>query len=135
MEALSRMIFATVDGDFLSGFSVWSVVVNISHLLFADDTLVCYGASFDDLRYLHALFLCFKVVFGLKINLAKSKLVPMGNAENVVGLVGILGCGGSWPMKCLGSPVGGLLQGQVHLGKCYEKIEQLPTSQKKDVLV
>ena len=54
--------------------------------------------------------MCFEAVSGLTINLAKLKLVPMGNVENVDGLAGILGCGvSSWPMKCLGSPVGGLL--------------------------
>jgi hypothetical protein len=46
-EALSRMLFATVHGGFLSGFSMdsrHSGVVNISHLPFVDDTLICCGA-------------------------------------------------------------------------------------------
>ena len=39
-----------------------------------------------------ALFLCFKAASGLKINLAKSESVPMGNANNVDGLASILSC-------------------------------------------
>jgi len=69
----------------------------------AEDTLVCCGAKPDHLCSLCALFLCFEVVFGLKINLAKSELVLVGD----VGLTGTLGCGvSSLPMKYLGLPLG-----------------------------
>lgn len=59
IEALSRMQSASMNEGFLSGFSVGSrlsSVVNISHLLFADDTLVFCGAKLDHLRDLHAFF-------------------------------------------------------------------------------
>jgi hypothetical protein len=62
------MLIAIVNGGFLSGFAAGSrhsSVVNISHMLFADDTLIFCGANPDHLRYLHALFLCFEVS-GLK---------------------------------------------------------------------
>jgi hypothetical protein len=53
------------------------------------------------------LFLCFDAVSGLKINLAKLELVPVGKVENVDGLAGILGCGvASLPLKYLGLPLG-----------------------------
>jgi hypothetical protein len=44
------------------------------------------------LRHLRCLFFCFEVVSGLEINLAKSKLVPMGNVHNVDWLASILAC-------------------------------------------
>lgn len=49
MEALSEMITTTVDRGLLLGFSVGFrlPVVNISHLLFANDTLVFCEANFD----------------------------------------------------------------------------------------
>jgi hypothetical protein len=97
MEALSRMLSATVNGGILSGFFVGSRhsgVVNMSHMLFVDDTLFFYGPKPDHLRYLHALFLCFKAVSSLKINLPKLKLVLVGNVDNLDGwlVVGFLLC-------------------------------------------
>jgi len=67
METLSRMITATVDKGILSVFSVGSrpPAVNISHL-FADDSLIFYGANPNLLRYLRVLLLCFEAASGLK---------------------------------------------------------------------
>jgi hypothetical protein len=48
MEAFSRMVKASIDHSLLSGFFVGTrerEQVHISHLLFADDTLVFCGAS------------------------------------------------------------------------------------------
>jgi hypothetical protein len=45
------------------------------------------------LSYLRILFLLFEATLGLKVNLAKSKLISMGNIELVGRLAGILGCG------------------------------------------
>ena len=109
MEVLSKMLSVTINGGFLSGFIVRSSpsgVVNISHLLFADDTLVFCGANLDHLCYLCALFLCFKIVSGLKINGAKLELLPVSNVGNVDGLTGILGWEvHSLPLKYLGLPL------------------------------
>lgn len=77
-------------------------VFNISHLLFADDTLVFCGANPDHLRFLRVLFLSFEAVSGLKINLAKSVLVPLGDVDNMDELAGTMGCGvSSLPLKYL----------------------------------
>jgi len=68
METLSKMFFVTIDMGRLSGFSVGSrpAVVNISHLLFPDDTLVFCKANIDNLHHLCVLLLCLEVVSGLK---------------------------------------------------------------------
>jgi hypothetical protein len=70
-----------------------SEVFSISHLFFTKDTLVFCGANPDHLRYLRVLFLYFEAVLGLKINFAKSVLVPVGYVDNVDSLAGILGYG------------------------------------------
>jgi hypothetical protein len=46
MDTFSRMIVATIDSGFISSFSMRARMferVNISHFLFADDTLVFCG--------------------------------------------------------------------------------------------
>jgi hypothetical protein len=82
-------------------------VVNISHLLFADDTLVFCEANPSHLCYLRVLLLGFEAVFGLKVNLTKFLLVHVGNMNNAAELAFILGCGtSSLPLKYLGIPLG-----------------------------
>lgn len=52
-------------------------VLEIFHLLFVDYTLIFYGAESDQLLDLGCVLLCFKTISGLKVNLSKSKLVPV----------------------------------------------------------
>ena len=50
MEALTRLLNRAVAGNYLSGSKIVvkdGVVSVISHLLYADDTLLFYGASTD----------------------------------------------------------------------------------------
>jgi hypothetical protein len=110
MEAFSRMLGAFTERGLISGFSVGSSGqdrVNVYHLLFADDTLVFCGANTSQIRHLGALLVCFEAVAGLKVNLSKSILIPVGHVENVGQLAGLLGCGfGEVPLKYLGLPLG-----------------------------
>jgi hypothetical protein len=53
-----------------------------------------------------ALLVCFEAAAGLKVNLSKSALVPVGSLDNVGQLAGLLGCGsGEVPLKYLGLPL------------------------------
>jgi hypothetical protein len=84
---------------------------DISHLSFADDTLIFLRANPDHLHNLRCLFLGFEVVLGLRINLAKSKLDPVGNVINVEVLANILGCRiSSFPITYLGLLLGACLK-------------------------
>ena len=89
-----------------------------------DDTLVYSGANPDHLCNLHCLFLCFESVLGLRINLAKLELVLVGNAINVEGLIGILGCRvSSLSVKYLGLPLGASFKFKSIWDDIVEKIE------------
>jgi len=135
MEAFSKLFYVTVQRGFLSGFSVGSSsngVINISHLLFADDTLVFCGASPEHLLYLRMLLLSFEAVSGLKINLDKSVLVPVGFVDNMDDLAGILGCGvSSLPLKYLGLPLGAPFKNKSSWDEVVGKIERRLASWKR----
>jgi hypothetical protein len=105
MEVLSRMISAAVNGGLLEGFKIGDA--DFSHLLFADDTLIFYSALDSQLRNLQSLFLLFGAASGLKVNLAKSNLIPVGHDDQAERLADILGCGfATLPVKYLGLPLG-----------------------------
>ena len=110
MEAFSRMIKASVEHGLFSGFVVGDrgrEQVHISHLLFVDDTLLFTGASRVQMQTINNLLTCFELVSGLKVNLAKSILVPVGEVSDISVLAEILGCEiGVLPITYLGMPLG-----------------------------
>ena len=81
MEALSCMINRVVDGNYLSSSRVANgrgEDLSISHLLYSDDTLIFCEADLDQLKFLSEILMWFKAMSGLKINLTKSKIIPIG---------------------------------------------------------
>ena len=133
MEALSRMLDVAASARQFSGFSMGSTAGSsmiVSHLLFADDTLIFFfflinniktsiklrlvhdtlifcDAKPSQIANLRAILARFEEVSRLHINLGKSKLVPIGGVHNLEALVGLLGCGqSSLPLKYLGLPLG-----------------------------
>ncbi|RVW88799.1 hypothetical protein CK203_034657 [Vitis vinifera] len=81
--------------------------VQISHLLFADDTLVFCQANQDQMTYLSWLLMWFEVVSELRINLEKSELIPVDSVVNIDDLAMNFGCRvGSLPSTYLGLPLG-----------------------------
>jgi hypothetical protein len=102
MEAFSRMLGAITSRGWISGFSVGScdqTRIVVSHLF-------C-GADASQIRHIGALLVCFEAVSGLKINLPKSALIPVGLVDNVEHLAELLGCGtSSLPLKYLGLQLG-----------------------------
>jgi hypothetical protein len=135
MEAFSRMAKAMVDHSRFSGFAVGargSEQVHISHLLFADDTLVFSGASLDQVLAIDDLLICFELVSGLKINLAKSILVPVGEVSNVGPLAEVLGCEvGTLPIPYLGLPLGSRFKDKASWNGVVEKSIRTLTSWKR----
>jgi hypothetical protein len=135
MEALSKMFVVSICRGFLSGFLVGygsNGVFNISHLLFADDTLVFCGANPDHLRFIRVLFLSFEAFSDLKINLAKSVLVPVGDVDNMDELADIMGCGVSFlPLKYLGLPLGAPFKAKSIWDDVVGKIERRLVSWKR----
>ena len=110
MEALSCLINRVVEGNYLSGSRIADgrgEKLVISHLLYADDTLFLCEADKDRLKFLSWTLMWFEAMSGLKINLNKSEIIPIGPMANVEELASELGCKvGSLPTSYLGLPLG-----------------------------
>ena len=106
MEALICLTNRVVEGNYL--FDSKTVdrrgeELVISHLLYADDTLLFCEADKDQLKFLSWPLIWFEAVSGLRINLNKSEIIPIGLVINVEELASELGCEvGSLPTSYLG---------------------------------
>ena len=86
-----------------------SIGVRISHLLFANGTILFYDASRDQLLPIRLALSCFQAFISLKVNVGKSEIVLVGEVGNMGALANILHCRvGSLPMKYMGMPLGTL---------------------------
>jgi mannosylglycoprotein endo-beta-mannosidase len=79
----------------------------ITHLQYADDTMIMVEGSELDLINLKFLLLCFEAMSGLKINFDKSEVVVMGyDPEEQQRIVDSLNCRlASFPVNYLGMPI------------------------------
>ena len=110
MEVLSVLIRRAMEGGFISGCKIQrnrGRAVHIAHLLFADDTIVFCEAKKEYLTNLSWILFWFEAASGLKINLAKSEVIPVGEVQRIEELAVELGCRvGKLPSVYLGLPLG-----------------------------
>ena len=95
MEVFSCLLRRAISGGFLSRWRVRGrrgEGILISHLLFADDTLVFCEEFHDQLTYLSWLLMWFEGCSGLRVNLEKSELISMGRVHDIEDLALELGC-------------------------------------------
>ena len=60
----------------------------------------------EQILHIRLLLLCFQAIIGLKVNVQKSEMVPIGEIDDVHALAKILGCKvGTLPMSYLGMPL------------------------------
>ena len=81
METLSRLLSRVKEDCFIDEFLVserHDARVEVSNLLFANDNLILCDASKENLENPSWVFMWFKACSGLKINLKKSELIPVG---------------------------------------------------------
>ena len=86
MEALTNLINKAQSAGFLLGCRVRGKTgdeVQLTHLLFANDTLVFCEASQEQMVYLSWILMWFEAISGLKINLDKSEIFLVGRVDNV----------------------------------------------------
>lgn len=109
-EGLHILMKSMVDNRHFTGYSVGTPTpVGVSHLQFADDTLLLGHKSWANVRALRATLIMFELLSGLKVNFNKSLLVGINISESWLSeAASVLGCKvGKIPFLYLGLPIGG----------------------------
>ncbi|XP_075096129.1 uncharacterized protein LOC142174237 [Nicotiana tabacum] len=114
--------------QWISGFDVGRKnSVNISHLLYAYDTLSFCGVDRNQVLYLNLTLLIFEALSCLYINMLKSVIYPVNEVHNMEELAGILGCTiGTLPTTYKGLPLrgGGKFKSEAIWNGVTEKFEK-----------
>ena len=135
MEVLSQLLRRTEEVGLIRGFKVGSATVSglsISHLLFADNTIVFCDANRDQLLHFRMVLAGFEAVTSLGVNMGKSELVPVGEVSNVGQLAEILCCHvGDLPMSYLGMSLGASFKAFSVWNPILENIERKLAGWKK----
>ena len=127
MEVLSRLLKKTENGGFLCGFQAGSHRhggIHISHLLFAGDNILFCDTSREQLLYMWMVQIFFEAITGLKVNVGKSEIVPVGYVRNLNGLACTHCCKvDTLPMRYLGMPLGAHYKDSSIWNPIIEKME------------
>ncbi|XP_026384636.1 uncharacterized protein LOC113280196 [Papaver somniferum] len=123
-EALSYMIKQAQEQGLISGFQVAANGTSVSHMQFADDTLIFLDADMDQIKNLRLLILSFEQLTGLKINFAKSAIYGVGYDGDIEQFSSFLGCyTGVLPTTYLGLPLGDKSGGYLKWDKVIESLK------------
>ncbi|CAL1387658.1 unnamed protein product [Linum trigynum] len=109
MEGLSLILDKLKEARCISGYYINQAnqTGQVTHLLFADDTLLFCETSISEVLHIQAALSCFEVIPDLEINLTISEILPDGDVNNASHLASILGCKlGCLPTVYLGLPLG-----------------------------
>lgn len=74
-EGVGGMLHKAKEVGLIHGFSVENSVTEVSHLQFADGSLIFCDASIEEVNCLKGILLWFEVVSGLKINYGKCEML------------------------------------------------------------
>jgi hypothetical protein len=128
MEVLSRMLKRVESEGLIQGFSAGgnsTAGLCISHLLYVDDTILFYDAKLDQLLNIRMVLTCFEAVIGLRVNMAKSEMIPVGKVWNISELAEALCCHtGDLPLLYLGMPLGAAYKAVSVWNPILEKMER-----------
>ncbi|GLT40913.1 hypothetical protein SLA2020_150100 [Shorea laevis] len=108
-EGLNGIISSAINHGHFDGIDVGSRGMKVSHLQFADDSIIFGKAVEDNIWAAKSIMRIFELVSGLKINFGKSQLVGINVSEEWMSkMAHILNCKqGKLPCRYLGVPIGG----------------------------
>ncbi|XP_060216840.1 uncharacterized protein LOC132644271 [Lycium barbarum] len=138
MEGLSNMIQTTKVKGWVRGFQVDNRLVNnleVTHLQYADDTLVFCEAVEEQILVMRVIFIIFEAVSGLHINWGKSFIYPINEVTDLESLAEKLGGKvGELPTTYLGMPLGAKSKSKGIWNGVVEKCEKRLTNWKSQYL-
>lgn len=102
------MLSIAVERGLFEGISLGGKWKPVTHLQFADDTIIFMDESAESARGVKQVMQCFQLLSGLKINYDKSNVYSSRKlSKELSSAADIIKCKvGSWPMKYLGIPIG-----------------------------
>ena len=99
--------------------------MSASHLLFVDDTIVFCENDCEQMVNLRCVLTWFQAVSGLRVNLAKSSILPIGHMDTIQMLAGVLGYKVDvFPTTYLGLPLGAKFREKAIWHPIIEKFEK-----------
>jgi len=108
-EGFNVLMNSLSDNNLFTGYTVGSSEpVVVSHIQFADDTLILGTKSWANIRAMRAVLVLFENLSGLKVNFSKSQLVEVNVTISWLSEAAmVLSCKvGSVPFVYLGLPIG-----------------------------
>ncbi|CAN0912200.1 Transposon TX1 uncharacterized 149 kDa protein [Linum grandiflorum] len=109
MDVLSAIFEVLKTSNIIKGFFMNedAGLGEVTHLLYADDTILFCEASAQQVQGVLAALIVFQAITGLKVNLNKCSISVVGEVPNALQLADILGCAvESFPCSYLGLPLG-----------------------------
>jgi hypothetical protein len=106
-EGFNILMSAVVGAQMFNGYGVGSVGdVKLTHLQFADDTLIIGDNSWLNVRTMRAVLLLFEDVSGLKVNFHKSMLTGVNISDSWLSVAAsVMNCRrGTIPFYLFGTP-------------------------------
>jgi len=109
-EGFNVLMHVVVEANLFSGYGVGRLSeVRLTHLQFADDTLIIGEKSWLNVRTMRAVLLLFEEISGLKVNFSKSMLTGVNISESwLTEAALVMKCRrGTIPFVYLGLPIAG----------------------------
>ncbi|XP_028122010.1 uncharacterized protein LOC114319199 [Camellia sinensis] len=108
VEGLNFLIQRAKNLNLIKGVDIGGSGLNLSHLQFADDTLMFCNPDWDEIINLKRILSCFELISGLKINYQKSVICGVGvNRDFTSQVAEFFNCRvSSLPINYLGMPLG-----------------------------